>query len=160
MATELFLILLTICAAFVDRREVAPALVFVAIAHVFFFSMKGLSSTLVILNLSMLAEMLTVGLLICLRGCVRSSLMKMLLPLTILAIPMHLYGILLERNNIPLTNYNSLVDVYYVLVILMFISISGWSTKLVRFITGRMKNGSFNQPISLLREHDSKHKMV
>ena len=160
MATELFLILITICAAFVDRREIAPALSFVAIAHIFYFSMSEVSDPLVVLNLSMLAEMLTVGLLVCLRGCVRSNLLKMLLPLSILAIPMHLYGVILEVNNVPLNNYNALVDVYYTMVILMFLSVSGWSTKLIRFISGRTKNGSFSQPISLLREHDSKHKII
>lgn len=160
MATELFLILITICAAFVDRREVAPALSFVAIAHIFFFSMSEVSNTLLVLNLSMLAEMLTVGLLVCLRGCVRSNLLKMLLPLSILAIPMHLYGVFLELNKLSLEQYNVLVDVYYAMVILMFLSASKWSNKLIRVITRRVKNGSNIEPINLLREYDNKHKII
>lgn len=161
MGTVIFLILLSICAAFVDRREMAPALMFVAIAHVFFFSVSGLSSPTLILQLSMLAEMVTVILLYSVRGCVRSNLLQMLLPLSIIAIPMHYYGTWLSHRGLPLDNYNDLVNVYYIMVLLMFLSVSTWITKLIRFVTERMKkDGSIIKPINLLREHDSKHKII
>lgn len=160
MGTVIFLILLSICAAFVDRREVTPALLFVVIAHVFYFSMSGITSELLVLQLSMLAEMITVILLYSVRGCVRSNLLKMLLPLSILAIPMHFYGTMLIYKELPIDSYNSLVDVYYIMVLLMFLSVSKWSMKLIRFVTGRMKDGSIIKPINLLREHDSQHKII
>lgn len=157
MGAELFLILLTLCAAFVDKREMAPALLFTALAHLFYvICLELLGSTLVVLNLAMLMEMVTVALLLCLKGCMRSRLVQYLLPISILAIFMHGYGLYLFHNEYSLEAYNKWVDMYWYVVLGLFLSMSRWATQ----ISVRWKNGSVVQSTRLLREHGSKSRVI
>ncbi len=149
MGSELFLILLTLCAAFINRKEIAPALLFTAVAHLFYFVATGLSdNTLLVLNLSMLMEMVTVILLVCLKGCLRSKLISFLIPISILAIFMHLYGVFLFVNEYSIAPYNSLVKIYWVTILGLFLSMSRWM------------DGSNIKSARLLRKHGSESRVI
>lgn len=155
MGTELYLILLVICSAIISRQEITAALTFTAVAFLAYFVCSGLP-TLVVLNLCMVGEMITVALLVCLRGCTRSTLVSCLIPISIGMIFLHLYGIYLYKNEYELSIYNEWVRVYYLLVIGLFLARSTWITQMLV----RWKNGSIIQSARLLRDSNSKSGIV
>lgn len=163
MVTELFLILLTICTAFVDRNERTAALLFLSIAHIFYFVGVGLigDNNLLILRLAMLAEMVTVVMLFCVKGSINSRIITPLMAISVLAIPMHFYGTTLISNEYSLQPYNQLVNVYYTAILALFLTMSGWSVSFYKWLTDKgWSGGGISQPVNIRHKHDSKPRIL
>jgi hypothetical protein len=125
--TEAFLILITLCAALVKKEEAAPALLYCAISYIFYFISLGVGTGLVIYKVAAISEVFLIALLLCLKGCLRSSLISFLIPVSILAIVMHFYGWLLSYNHLSPQPYNNLVIGYWCLIMGLFLSVGRWS---------------------------------
>lgn len=155
MGTELYLILLVICSAIINKKETTAALTFTAVAFLAYFVCSGLP-TLVVLNLCMVGEMITVALLVCLKGCLRSPLVSCLIPVSIGMIFIHLYGVYLFKHEYELSIYNEWVRVYYLIVIGLFLVRSAWITQMLT----RWKNGSVIQSARLLRDSNTESGII
>jgi hypothetical protein len=148
MGTELFLILLTLCTAFVKRDEAAPALLYTSIAFLFYFLSLLIASPLYLLVAAMVMEVITVFLLVCLRGCLKSVIVSCLIPLSIAALAAHFIGWCLLYTGLEMNLYNNLVDVYWVIILGLFLSMSRWM------------NGSYIRFIRLFRRHDNQSGII
>lgn len=138
MLTVLSLMLLTICAAFVKEDERFPALLYCAMSFLFYFCSMGIDQELHIYKVAALFEGVLVCLLYCLRGCLNARIIKYLIPASIGAILMHFYGWMMCYYNQPVQTYNTLVIIYWCIIMAIFIfvgRISGniaWSTRFFR----------------------------
>lgn len=134
--TEAFLILIALCTAFVKKEEIAPALVYCAMSYIFYFISLGIGTGIIIYKIAAISEVFLIAMLLCLKGCLRSSLISFLIPVSILAIVMHFYGWLLSYNHLSPQPYNNLVLGYWCLIMMLFLSVgrlSGnhiWTTRI------------------------------
>jgi len=148
MGTEIFLILLTLCTAFIKKSETAPALLYTGIAFLFYFASLMVVNPFYLLVMAMLLEVVTVFLLVCLKGCLKSTLVACLIPLSIGALTAHFIGWCLLYNGMELALYNNLVDLYWAAILGLFLSMSRWM------------NGSFIKFIRLFRRHDNQPRII
>ncbi len=148
MGTELFLMLITLCTAFVNRNEMPSALVYSAIAFIFYFIAHGVGTSLLLFTTAAVLETVTIALLMCLQGCIKSKLTSYLIPISILSIFMHIHGGWLIYNGFDMESYNTLVMYYYAVILGLFLSVTRWV------------NGSYAKYIRFLRKPDSKYKPV
>jgi hypothetical protein len=66
-------------------------------------------------------EALTVAMLVCFRGCSTSKLTDLLIPVSLFAVFIDVYGWEQYRNNQPLDGFNDVILLYYGLIIAIFI---------------------------------------
>jgi hypothetical protein len=148
MGTELFLMLLTLSAAFVKKAEVAPALLYTLLAFTFYFISLISMPTTTLLILAMGMEVVTVGLMLCLKGCLQSRIVSCLIPLSIIALSTHFVGWCLLYNGFDISFYNNLVDVYWAVILGIFLSMSRWVS------------GNYNKFIHVFRRHGDQSGIV
>lgn len=148
MGTEIFLILLTLCTAFIKKSETAPALLYTGIAFFFYFVSLLVVNPFYLLVMAMILEVVTVFLLVCLKGCLKSTVVACLIPLSIGALAAHFIGWCLLYNGMELALYNNLIDVYWATILGLFLSMSRWM------------NGSFIKFIRLFRRHDNQPRII
>jgi hypothetical protein len=126
MLTELFLLTVVICTAFVKQTEAFPALVYCAVSYLFYFIATSLDEKYVY-HVAGLAEVLLIVLLSCVHGCVKSHLTRWLIPLSVLAIVMHFYGWTLYIHKHSPDVYNNLVVTYWLVVLGLFLGVGRWN---------------------------------
>lgn len=147
MGNEIFLIILTLAATLTVKREQFPALIYMVFAFLVYFTSLLIDNTLHILKMAAISEMCLVGMLYCIKGCVNSSLVKWLIPVSISMILVHFFGWSLEYNNQPLDIYNILVYVY-------------WGVVMTLFLTAGRMNGNRVRNTRFLRDADSEFNLV
>ena len=148
MGTEIFLILLTLCTAFIKRSEATPALLYTGIAFFFYFISMFIINPLYLLVVAMVLEVVTITLLVCLNGCLKSTVVACLIPLSIGAFVAHFIGWCLLYNGMEIVLYNNIVDIYWAAILGLFLSMSRWM------------DGSFIKFIRLFRRHDNQPRII
>lgn len=126
MITELFLLMITLCAAFTRKSERWAATIYCVISHVFYFIGTSIENEGVIYFAAAISELSLMFLLIAIKGCVKSSLIRWLIPLSIGMIVVHAYGWLWYMNGTTEDNYNQLVIYYWGVMIALFLSYGDW----------------------------------
>lgn len=145
MGNEIFLIILTLAATLTVKREQFPALIYMVFAFLVYFASLLIDNTLHLLKVAAISEMCLVGMLYCMKDCLNSSLVKWLIPVSISMILVHFFGWNLEYNNQPLYIYNTLVYVYWSIVMALFLTVgrmNGNRVRNTRFL--RDVDGEFN----------------
>lgn len=148
MGTEIFLILLTLCASFVKKSEAAPALLYTIIAFLFYFISLSISSPFLLLLGAMGMEVVTIFLLICLKGCLNSKMVTCLIPLSIGAFTAHFLGLCMFQTGLEMGLYNNFVDIYWAIIIGLFLSMSRWV------------DGNYIKLLCFFRRYDNQHKTI
>jgi len=147
VGNEIFLIILTLAATLTVKREQFPALIYMVFAFLVYFTSLLMDNTLHILKMAAISEMFLVGMLFCMRGCLNSVLVKWLIPIATIMIPVHFLGWSLEYNNQSLDTYNTIVYLYWGVIMLLFL------------LAGRM-NGNRVRNTRFLRDVDSEFNLV
>ena len=148
MGTEIFLILLTLCVAFVKKSEAAPALLYTSLAFLFYFISLSIASPSLLLLTAMGMEVVTIALLLCLRGCLKSTIVSCLIPLSIMVFVAHFVGWCLFYTGLEMGLYNNLVDIYWAAILGLFLSMSRWA------------NGNYIKLLRLFRRHDNQPRII
>jgi hypothetical protein len=148
MGVETFLILLTLCTAFVKKSETAPALLVTTMAYILYAISLTVLNPLYLLVIAGAMEALTVALLVCLKGCLRSTLVSFMIPISISLMGIHFIGWCMLYNGMEMSLYNEFVDVYWVVILGLFLSVSRWM------------NGNYIRFIRLFRKHDSQSGII
>ena len=144
MITGIFLIVLTLTSTLTVKREQFPALIYLLFAFLTYFISLTMESNLHIFKMAAISEMCLVSVLFCMRGCLNSELVRWLIPISILMIPVHFFGWNLEYTGRPLDVYNTLVYLYWGVIMGLFL------------VVGRM-DGNRGWNIRFLRDANRKH---
>lgn len=123
MLTELFLLAITLSAAFVKFNEKPAALIYCATSYMFYLIGSNIYNEAYVYQLAAICSTVLIALLVCVHGCARSSLTKYLIPLALASIVMHFYGWTRYINNYPIEVYNQMVVTYWCIVIGLFLTV-------------------------------------
>lgn len=126
MSTQLFLIVLTLCAAFIKKEEQLPALVYILVSFLFFFSCDGMGHNPYFYLIAMATEAFLVVCLVCLRQSYNSKIVGMLIPVSYAAVLLDFFGFLGAVKGLPADLYNEIVVAYWAVIILIFLSVGKW----------------------------------
>lgn len=126
MATVLSLMIITLCASLVRRDERLPALVYCTLSYIFYFISVNIDCTGTILIASAFSELCLIALLVSINGCLKSVLIKYLIPLSIAMGFIHWYGWVLYINEYSLEPYNQYVMYYWGIIAALFLSQGDW----------------------------------
>lgn len=122
---ELFLVAITLISVIIYGNDRAPALVYCLVAHVLNFIAGMTDSIPVSFMIGAFSDLLLIILLLCINGCLRSRMVYMLIPLSILSMIMHFYGWSLYHSGGDFEFFNSLVVFYMCTIIGLFASRAG-----------------------------------
>lgn len=137
---EAFLVFIPILAGLMKSRERPAALIYVLMAYLSYFILKQ-SPEPYCYFFSTATDVILVMLLVCLRWCSRSILANWLIPTSLIYIFIDFHGWASYKNGADITIYNSMVYVYYSIIIALFICGifgHGDNNKHSRFLRGNM----------------------
>lgn len=144
--TELFLAIITLITTRTKGNDRPVALVYCLIGHVAYFC-SYLLPTEIMFHFMAGCEALTVVMLVCFRGCSLSKLTDLLIPVSLLAVLMDVYGWGLFYSDQPLDDFNRAVILYYALIIAIFAFVvlryDRTSSGAGRFLRDNSNNNSF-----------------
>ena len=126
MGTQLFLILITLCATFIKKDEQLPALIYILVSFIFFFSCDGMGHSPYFYLIAMATEAFLVVCLTCFRQAYSSKLVSRLIPVSYAAVVLDLFGFFSALKGYPVDAYNDLVVVYWAIIISLFLSVGKW----------------------------------
>lgn len=122
---ELFLVAITLISCLIYGSDRAPALVYCLVAHTLNVATLLTDSIPAGFIIGGLSDLVLIVLLLCINGCLRSRLVYMLIPLSILSMIMHFYGWSLYHKGDDFVFFNSLVVFYMCVIIGLFASRAG-----------------------------------
>jgi hypothetical protein len=118
--TELFLAIITLLTTRTKGDDRPVALVYCLISHAAYFCTYMLPDS-VVFHFMASCEALLVVMLVCFRGCAVSKLTDFLIPASLFAVFIDIYGFMLSRNGAPIEGFNNAIILYYALIIAIFI---------------------------------------
>lgn len=126
MGTQLFLILITLCATFIKKEEQLPALIYLLISFLFYFACNDMGHSHYFYLLAMITEAFLVVCLTCFKQTYSSKLVSKLIPLSYAAVFLDLFGFLCAIKGYPADMYNEGVNIYWAIIIMLFLSVGKW----------------------------------
>ncbi|MET0356199.1 MAG: hypothetical protein ABW044_05435 [Cellvibrio sp.] len=118
--TGLFLAIITLLTTRTKGNDRPVALVYCLISHVTYFCSFFLPVG-AMFHFMAACEALLVAMLVCFRGCSMSRLTDLLIPVSLAAVFIDIYGWFLYKNKAPLQGFNEVLILYYALIIAIFI---------------------------------------
>lgn len=118
--TELFLASVTLLTTLTKGDDRPVALVYCLISHITYFCTYILPVDFMF-HFMAICEALLVVILVCFRGCAISKLTDLLIPVSLFAVFIDVYGYVLIKHNASLEGFNNSVLIYYALIIAIFI---------------------------------------
>ena len=118
--TELFLAVITLLTTRTKGDDRPVALVYCLMSHAAYFSALIIPVS-GMFHFMASCEALLVVMLVCFRGCSRSKLTDLLIPVALVAVFIDIYGWNLNRNNQSLHAFNNAIIFYYALIIAIFV---------------------------------------
>lgn len=118
--TELFLAIITLITTQIKGQDRPVALIYCLISHVAYYCGSILPESIVY-HFMASCEALLVVLLVCFRGCSVSKLTDLLIPASLTAVLIDVYGWNHYYNSLPLAHFNGLIILYYCVIIAIFI---------------------------------------
>lgn len=119
---ELFLIALPLLTVFIHGDDRAPAITYCLAAHLINVVAMTAGDTQSEFLINIVIDVVLVGLLVCLAGCLRSRITSFLIPLSILSVIMNFCAWNLDMVKADFSVFNSIVILYMCVILALFVS--------------------------------------